>query len=110
MGLLKSPFVVHPKTGRVGVPIEVDTVDTFDPFTVPSINQLMQELDEYAEKNPDEDETSGARRVKNYQKTSLVGPIATFNKFLVRCGDEARGEREQLKESQDAEMVETGNW
>ncbi len=45
--LLKSPFCIHPKTGRVCVPMDVTTVDSFDPFAVPTLPQLMQELDHY---------------------------------------------------------------
>jgi DNA primase small subunit len=42
--LLKAPFVVHPKTGRVCVPILPEQVDTFDPFQVPTIGRLVEEL------------------------------------------------------------------
>lgn len=42
--LLKSPFVVHPKTGRVCVPINVATVDDFDPAKVPTVGRLVDEL------------------------------------------------------------------
>ncbi|MEE6522030.1 hypothetical protein FKM82_020423 [Ascaphus truei] len=35
--LLKSPFSVHPKTGRISVPIDLKTLDQFDPFAVPTI-------------------------------------------------------------------------
>jgi len=42
--LLKSPFVVHPKTGRVCVPIDLNNIDTFDPAEVPTIGQLVEEL------------------------------------------------------------------
>ena len=42
--LLKSPFVVHPKTGRVCVPIDPDKVNDFDPSTVPTIGKLAEEL------------------------------------------------------------------
>lgn len=42
--LLKSPFVVHPKTGRVCVPINVATVDSFNPLEVPTIGRLVEEL------------------------------------------------------------------
>jgi len=40
----KSPFVVHPKTGRVCVPIDVTKVDDFDPLKVPTIGRLVDEL------------------------------------------------------------------
>ena len=59
--LLKSPFCVHPKTGRVCVPIRVQDVDHFDPFAVPTLPQLMQELDEY----------QGPDVTQDWQKTSL---------------------------------------
>lgn len=42
--LLKSPFVVHPKTGRVCVPISVENVDNFNPMEVPTIGRLVEEL------------------------------------------------------------------
>jgi len=42
--LLKSPFVVHPKTGRVCVPINVETVDSFNPLEVPTVGRLVEEL------------------------------------------------------------------
>ncbi|NXV53801.1 PRI1 primase, partial [Uria aalge] len=35
--LLKSPFSVHPKTGRVSVPLDLQRLDQFDPFAVPTI-------------------------------------------------------------------------
>mmetsp|Transcript_44677 Transcript_44677/g.104091 ORF Transcript_44677/g.104091 Transcript_44677/m.104091 type:complete len:467 (+) Transcript_44677:31-1431(+) len=42
--LLKSPFVVHPKTGRVCVPIDPDKLDDFDPAKVPTIGRLVEEF------------------------------------------------------------------
>jgi DNA primase small subunit len=44
--LLKAPFCVHPKTGRVCVPIDPAMVEAFDPEKVPTIGQLLTELDE----------------------------------------------------------------
>jgi len=43
--LLKSPFVVHPKTGRVCVPIDPDKVDDFNPLEVPTLGMLAGELE-----------------------------------------------------------------
>lgn len=43
--LLKAPFCVHPKTGRVCVPIDPTKIDEFDPEDVPTVGSLLQELD-----------------------------------------------------------------
>eukprot|EP00437_Effrenium_voratum_P011905 CAMPEP_0181449956 /NCGR_PEP_ID=MMETSP1110-20121109/27929_1 /TAXON_ID=174948 /ORGANISM="Symbiodinium sp., Strain CCMP421" /LENGTH=435 /DNA_ID=CAMNT_0023574165 /DNA_START=45 /DNA_END=1352 /DNA_ORIENTATION=- len=65
--LLKSPFVVHPKTGRVCVPIDPDRLDDFDPAKVPTIGLLVEEL----------------QKIGDVQKTSLK-PYTHFfeTKFL----------------------------
>lgn len=44
--LLKAPFCVHPATGRVCVPVDPGRADEFDPETVPTVGQLLRELDE----------------------------------------------------------------
>ena len=42
--LLKAPFCVHPKTGRVCVPIDPSKCDEFDPFSsgAPKVRDLLQ--------------------------------------------------------------------
>lgn len=35
--LLKAPFCVHPKTGKICTPFNPRNVDKFDPTTVPTI-------------------------------------------------------------------------
>jgi DNA primase small subunit len=43
--LLKSPFVIHPATGKVCVPLEVDKVEQFDPIKdCPGVAQLLREM------------------------------------------------------------------
>lgn len=60
--LLKSPFCVHPKTGRVCVPIT--DIATFDPFQVPTLPQIVKELD-----NASDNEEMSNR--PDWYKTSL---------------------------------------
>ena len=90
--LLKSPFCVHPKTGRVCVPIEVAKFESFDPFEVPTLAQLMRELDDYEAKS-DKDESIAY----DWQKTSLREPFEHFQKqFLVPLlNEERRAQREE---------------
>jgi DNA primase small subunit len=81
--LLKSPFCVHPKTGRVCVPIHVPTIDAFDPFAVPTLPQLVRELDEYhAATTAAVDSGEGDDKTVEYewQKTSLKSYFENFQK------------------------------
>ncbi len=74
--LLKSPFCVHPKTGRISVPINPDTCDRFDPFSVPKLSELIEEIDAFdAEHGKD----SG---VSDVDKTSLKPYMKLFEHFV----------------------------
>ncbi|XP_078287520.1 DNA primase small subunit [Rhinoraja longicauda] len=95
--LLKSPFSVHPKTGRISVPIDVKNLDKFDPFSVPTISFLCKELDQNIEdervsantENGAEPEVK--RRTRDYKKTSLLGPIKIFEQFLDEMEQSRKG-------------------
>ncbi|KAJ2726555.1 p48 polypeptide of DNA primase [Coemansia sp. Benny D115] len=47
--LLKSPFCIHPKTGRVCTPIDRELFDEFDPMEVPTLAQLLRKVNEDSE-------------------------------------------------------------
>lgn len=49
--LLKAPFCVHPKTGKVCVPFNPAAVTKFDPTTVPKLHQLLKEVDQFDDKD-----------------------------------------------------------
>jgi DNA primase small subunit len=100
--LLKSPFAVHPKTGkklyreittsfvlhiltmekikkkigRVCVPVDVKKVDEFDPFIVPTLGQLQEELNEFSS---DSKPTSMKKYISFFENT-LLKPMALEKK------------------------------
>lgn len=93
--LLKSPFVIHPGTGRVCVPIDVRRVEDFDPFSVPTVTQLLGEIDAWddAHRGEGEDEV---KKVEDWQKTSLKPFIEYFRGHVANLlKEEARGKRER---------------
>ncbi|KAL8788463.1 MAG: hypothetical protein Q9213_001686 [Squamulea squamosa] len=69
--LLKSPFVVHPGTGRVCVPIDTRRVDKFDPLGVPTVTELLHEIDAWVPQDQSPESDDGSKRVQDYEKTSL---------------------------------------
>ncbi|TEB37500.1 prim-pol domain-containing protein [Coprinellus micaceus] len=80
--LLKAPFCIHPKTGRVCVPVDPRGIDSFDPERVPTIGQLLGELDEGMvvegeESSPDSD----------VQRTSLAPYVEMMNKYATSLMD-----------------------
>lgn len=65
--LLKAPFCVHPKTGKVCVPFNPSAAGKFDPMTVPTINGLLDEINAFEAKSATdagEQELDGKSRIK----------------------------------------------
>ncbi|NWI44172.1 PRI1 primase, partial [Picathartes gymnocephalus] len=115
--LLKSPFSVHPKTGgcgvargkaglrgrrdpalspgRVSVPLDLQRLDQFDPFAVPTITSLCHELDTAGSDGEQEDvgEMKPKRRARDYKKTSLAPYVRVFEQFVEGMESARRGER-----------------
>ncbi|CAK9834075.1 DNA primase small subunit [Anthophora retusa] len=99
--LLKSPFCVHPKTGKVCIPFTANTVDKFHPDKVPTITTLIEEINEFDLKDKAAQEThdSNARRIKDYKKTSLNKSLHIFQEFLWNLENERKGQK--IKESDE---------
>lgn len=94
--LLKSPFVVHPGTGRVCVPIDTKSLEEFDPLGVPTVLQLLEEIDQW--QGPEDGE---GRSVQDWEKTSLKPYVEYFRAFVMALMREERGvqvkrEREEV--------------
>ncbi|XP_022594863.1 DNA primase small subunit isoform X2 [Seriola dumerili] len=88
--LLKSPFSVHPKTGRISVPMDLKELDTFDPFAVPTISMICEELDrprteeesEDTKEKENEKDAAEKRKIRDYKRTSLAKYVKYFDQFL----------------------------
>lgn len=81
--LLKAPFCVHPKTGKVCVPFNPKLAEKFDPTTVPTINLLLNEINAFDDKTNKTLETPEDKsRIKDYKKTSMFKAIVIFEEFL----------------------------
>ncbi|KAH7356291.1 hypothetical protein BKA66DRAFT_248054 [Pyrenochaeta sp. MPI-SDFR-AT-0127] len=81
--LLKSPFVVHPGTGRVCVPIDTRRVEDFDPLGVPTVTQLLTEIDEW-------EGEEGEKKTQDWEKTSLKPYVDYFRRFIAGLLEEER--------------------
>lgn len=91
--LLKSPFVVHPGTGRVCVPIDVRKLEDFDPLEVPTVTQLLQEIDEWDRRNGGLSEEERAK-VQDWQKTALKPYVEFFRGYVANLlREEGKGKR-----------------
>lgn len=101
--LLKSPFVIHPGTGRVCVPIDTRRLDEFSPLEVPTIQGLIREIDEWKEP-----EVKSEKPVHDWEKTSLKPYIEYFRGFVNAMMKGERGDgkvkRERGEEEGDGEL------
>lgn len=66
--LLKAPFCVHPKTGKVCVPFPAENI--IDPNNVPTLNALIEELDNVPPSK------------KPYRHSSMKNSVNIFCDFL----------------------------
>lgn len=93
--LLKSPFCVHPKTGKICIPINPKVIEKFNPNTVPTINVLIDEINEYDKKQKEiiNDANLNSNRLKDYKKTSLLKSVNIFEEFLRNLESTWKGSR-----------------
>jgi len=96
--LLKAPFCIHPKTGRVCVPIDPSNCDDFDPAAVPTLSQLLGELNATGFQTDPEN---------NWERTSLGKSISFFrtsflHPLLKAC-------KEELESAYSAKLQQSKN-
>ncbi|XP_045120220.1 DNA primase small subunit-like [Portunus trituberculatus] len=78
--LLKSPFSIHPKTGRVCVCFNPQKADEFNPMNVPLVSQLLDEINAY--------DGEKSENMEEYKKTSMKECMVLFDSFLASLARE----------------------
>lgn len=90
--------MVHPGTGRVCVPIDTRKLEAFDPLGVPTVTELLDEIDEW-----EGDGEEGGKLVQDWEKTSLKPYVELFRSFVAALlrdekGVQIKREREDAME------------
>ncbi|KAF5386156.1 hypothetical protein D9615_002369 [Tricholomella constricta] len=88
--LLKAPFCVHPKTGRVCVPVDPLHIDEFNPESVPTVGQLLKELD-----TAGRSEGEVGEHHSDWEKTSLKPYVDILDKHALRLMEQVRLEKRE---------------
>ncbi|OEL18763.1 DNA primase small subunit [Dichanthelium oligosanthes] len=96
--LLKAPFCIHPKTGRVCVPIDPNNCDDFDPTAVPTLSQLLGELNAAGFQADSEN---------NWERTSLEKSIRFFRTSFLQPLLKAC--KEELESAYNAKLQQSKN-
>jgi DNA primase small subunit len=120
--LLKSPFAVHPKTGRVCVPVNASRIEEFDPFTVPTLGQLQDELNKMpiisaltenkeAEAEAEEEPAAASAletKEKDVERTSMKKYVTFFENSFVKplCA----AAKEKKRREQETNAAYSGDW
>lgn len=84
--LLKSPFCVHPATGKVCVPLDPKSIASFDPDKVPDVRDLLRELDKHPSTTlpapPDPSASAENPVALNWFHTSLRPYVELFQEHV----------------------------
>jgi DNA primase small subunit len=106
--LLKSPFVVHPGTGRVCVPVDTSRLEEFDPLGVPNIHGLVAEIDAWkvdettaAVKTEDGSEAAAPRTLQDWEKTSLKPYVDYFRNFVLNLMKDEKDSGAKVKRERE---------
>ncbi|KAK0725442.1 DNA primase small subunit [Lasiosphaeris hirsuta] len=99
--LLKSPFVIHPGTGRVCVPIDTRKFEDFDPLSVPTLQSLIREIDAWVEP-----EVKAEKPVQDWEKTSLKPYIDYFRSYVNTLMKDERGVKVKRERDDEGDSME----
>ena len=98
--LLKSPFVIHPGTGRVCVPIDTKRLSRFNPLSVPTVTELLGEIDAFDGQATNQD--GDIMKTHDYEKTSLRPYVEYFRSYVTGLLRDEKGVK--MERDEDSAM------
>ena len=98
--LLKSPFVIHPGTGRVCVPIDTKRLSRFNPLSVPTVTELLGEIDAFDGQAINQD--GDVMKTHDYEKTSLKPYVDYFRSYVTGLLRDEKGVK--MERDEDSAM------
>jgi DNA primase small subunit len=81
-------------SGRICVPINSADPDSFDPFEVPTVTSLLDEIDSWEKTQ----EANPKDRISDWERTSLKGYIRYFKQHVDRIMADERGIKREREE------------
>jgi DNA primase small subunit len=87
----------------VCVPIDTRNVEEFDPLGVPTVTQLLSEIDAWT---GDEGEGDGQKKMQDWEKTSLKPYVDLFRKFVAELIEDEKVVKRERDTQDGAEAME----
>lgn len=82
------------------MPIDPNNVDDFDPFTVPTVTELLGQIDSWRE-DPEEGDGTG-KKLQDWEKTRLRPYVEYFRGFVGALLRDEKGEKRSRTEDGNA--------
>ena len=102
--LLKAPFCVHPKTGRVCVPIDPANCDAFDPFSsdAPKVQDLLREYKKFGADENAVKKTAIGKALETFDRCFWSKLKVANEEMLARRTREANEEKKNVLNDSNA--------
>ncbi len=95
--------MIHPGTGRVCVPIDLKRLERFDPLGVPTVTELLGEIDAWDSAGKKDEDDGEVRKLQDYEKTSLKPYIEYFRSHVAALLKDEKGVK---RERDDGDPME----